>query len=320
MSGTPSPVEPVERDNPPKRLLLAAIVPPAIAAFLVPPPGDAGRVQNALMDLAHAPAFALLTLAVVTLGFRESSRRLIRTAAAVWLLATAAGGLIEVLQNLVGRNGTWPDAVANSLGAAAGVLLANSRLRWNVRWIVPLVLLGAASWAPSQILFDRAMQPLEMPRLASFETSRETTRWTTKGAEIDRVRSRSTHGDWSLQIRAEAGEYPGVALQWPEPDWSAYGEFAFDVYVDGDEPISLAVKIHDDRHNYEPDDRFERLIPVSPGWNTVRIHLTEVRHAPASRELDLRRISFVQFFLVQPERPQTFYLDHLRLSAVGSRR
>jgi VanZ family protein len=48
-----------------------------------------------------------------------------------FLAATALGGVLEILQDVVGRDAEWGDVLANAIGAGIGVALAWALLRWG---------------------------------------------------------------------------------------------------------------------------------------------------------------------------------------------
>ena len=79
------------------------------------------------------------------------------------------------------------------------------------------------------------------------------------------------------------------------------------------EPLELIVKLQDKIHNGEVDDRFHRIVRLTPGRHEVRIPLSEVAGAPRGRRMDLTRMGMLQFFAIQPPQRRTFYLDNVRL-------
>ncbi len=97
------------------------------------------------------------------------------------------------------------------------------------------------------------------------------------------------------------------------PDWTAYRELAFDVTLEFPEQLSLIVKIHDQAHNLETDDRYHYFANLTPGLHHIRIPLRDVQHAPRGRLMDLSRMQMLQFFTVRLEKPARLYLDNIRL-------
>ncbi|HUG94040.1 MAG TPA: hypothetical protein VML55_24630, partial [Planctomycetaceae bacterium] len=101
-----------------------------LGALLVPwpvPPHD--RVAHSLCDLVHAPVFAVLAFALRRVCWPPDRSAGAVSGAALWIGLSLAGGAIELAQGQLGRQASWQDAISNSLGAAAGVLLAESARR-----------------------------------------------------------------------------------------------------------------------------------------------------------------------------------------------
>ncbi|CAM4006660.1 VanZ family protein [Kerstersia gyiorum] len=108
------------------RLALAATLALlVIISFLtLASPGSLPRVAGG-DKLHHALAFAALVFPVVVARPAWALRAFIG--------AVAYGGLIELVQPSFGRAGEWADLIADTIGAAAGVVLA-----WLTRWVLPI--------------------------------------------------------------------------------------------------------------------------------------------------------------------------------------
>lgn len=163
------------------------------------------------------------------------------------------------------------------------------------------------------VLTDACLQRLAMPQVASFEHPLELSRWTARECRVRRVRGHATHGSWALRLDMQPGVYPGIGTRYPLPDWSRYEELVFDIELDEGPPLDIIVKIEDEQHNHEHYDRFHRRVRLLPGRRRVRVALSGVVAAPRGREMDLRCISFLQFFTVHLDSPRTLYLDNIRL-------
>ncbi len=236
------------------------------------------------MDLCHAPLFALLAgMFFGTVRSRPTQKPVWVWGLGIWGGLSAFGLFAEWLQNFVGRHPSWHDAIANSLGAAAGVLSmwpdAARRRGRLFRGIAVLLLLFA--WAtPFWILADAAYQAWQMPVLASFEWPGELSRWAVQDCQLQRVKKHQTAGDWALQVDLKAGIYPGLEMPEVPPGWTGYRELAFDVTLESPQSLSLIVKIYDEAHNLETEDRFHYRAELTAGLNRIRIPLSEVQHAP----------------------------------------
>lgn len=297
---------------------------PAVAAalvllvLLILPLPDTGRIGEALLDLLHGPAFALLGFLGCEAVRSRRHGSTVLAVVTVSLLVSAFGIGAEYAQTLVDRHASWHDAAANGLGAAAGALwsLGRSSPDRPARFgliLASLLLLTVAAWGPVGILIDSYRQSREMPMLASFEHELELSRWSVREGRMHRVQEHATAGAWSLRLELDRGRYPGAALRCPPTDWSLYSELVFDLRVDEGAELDLIVKVEDVEHSGERDDRFEQRIRLGPGRRRVVIPLAEIEAGPRSRRLDLRHVAFVQLFTVRPRQRRTLYLDNVHL-------
>jgi hypothetical protein len=115
------------------------------------------------------------------------------------------------------------------------------------------------------------------------------------------------------RLDLEPGEYPGVGIVEPHPDWSGYRRLAFTIVSDRDAPLTLVIRVHDAAHDQRYEDRFNRALPVAPGVNRFAIPLDDIRRAPDRREMDMRRIRGVLLFAYQRTQPTNVYLGPIRL-------
>ncbi|MBL4711821.1 MAG: hypothetical protein JKX75_04880, partial [Gammaproteobacteria bacterium] len=96
------------------------------------------------------------------------------------------------------------------------------------------------------------------------------------------------------QVRFYPGKYPGFSIVEPEPDWSSYRSLRFSIY--SKKAYQLTLRIHDDAHNLEYVDRFNKKLYIRSGFSEFIILLDEVRLGPESRELDLAHIAGLALF------------------------
>jgi hypothetical protein len=290
-------------------LALAAVL------LLVPAPSP-GRVERAAQDLAHVPLGAALACALrSTLRGRRRSP---------WTDAQALVGSIALLaalegfQGLVGRSSSWSDWLAGASGAA-GALLAVAAWRASRgslavgRAALGLVAFVVPSVSPAGEILDARRQANEMPVLASFERALEMGRWEFGASRGERARAHATHATWSLRVDLAPEAYPRASLVWPAPDWRGHDALAFEVFLEGPDPLDLVLKVADADHDGSYHDRFHRTLSLRPGPNAVRVPLEAIASAPRTRRLDLGRVAHVALFAERLDRPRTFFLDHVRL-------
>ena len=206
----------------------------ALAAMQLVPLPFPGRTYAALMNLVHAPVFAVLAYLVYGLSAQKppwgDRRNPGIWAATVWLLLVGMGCCTEWIQQFTGRAPSLHDAVANGLGAAAGLAWAHyrtigeahhwgdiedstalARPRRGARLTLPVVgaiPLVVASVMPLVTLADVCLAHWQMPLLASFEHRTEIYRWKTHDATAKRVAHHVTHGAWSMRVDFGMSKYP----------------------------------------------------------------------------------------------------------------
>lgn len=289
-----------------------------LVVALIVPMSESSREITALCDFLHAPGFAVFAVLILAVLRRAMPRFPVLAVPTTWVLVAGFGFTTEVMQRFVGRDPSWQDVWADALGAGAGALWAGSRtassrrLRLGIPVVCGLMLVvGGAK--PLLLLTDACRQRFEMPKLASFEHSLELSRWIGRECRVKRVRSHATHGSWALRVDMQPGGYPGVALEYPLPDWSDYDELVFDVDLDNGPPLELTVKIEAWQHRGDYYDRFDQVVRLMPGRRRVRIALSDVAAGSRERALDLRSIRRLQLFAFRLDSHRTLHLDNLRL-------
>ncbi|MCA9246147.1 MAG: VanZ family protein [Planctomycetales bacterium] len=300
------------------KVILAALYVPLLGTMLLLPLAARNRLEHALFDGVHAPLFAVLAIAIFVLLRLVVENRPILCAFTGFLLASGMGAILEVAQSYVGRSSSVPDAIANILGAAAGALwtLTTAYGPWPRRAfaVAGTFCLLVAEIPPASMLADVLVQRRQLPRVASFESFLEMSRWHPRECGWTRVEEHATEGRFALRVElAREGKYPGPIMIDPGANWTGHDYFRCDLWLDGEEPLPLIVKIEDAAHNGDFHDRFHQSFVLLPGPNYLKISLAEVAAAPRDRQLDLSTVKMVQFFTRRPASARTIYLDNLRL-------
>ncbi|MDH3719375.1 MAG: VanZ family protein [Planctomycetota bacterium] len=296
----------------------------ATLLLLMPVP-TLGRAGCALLDLVHVPLFALLSALAYTLFVGNQTRHRWLFTVVIWCFLASFGIVAEWLQAHVGRSASAHDAFANAAGAAAGLFWVIGRrsphparrVAMNVG-VVGLIL--AAFTYPLLVLLDVYLVHRSFPVLASFEQPLELWRWTPLNAKLQRSPKYATNGSWSLRIDWHVAKYPAAALSLPARDWTPYEELVFDIVWDASDSVAttetllVIVKVQDEQHNDEYQDRFHQQVTLRPGQPAeVRVPLMRVAYAPQDRVMDMSRIDKVELFTVRPQTRLTLYLDNMRL-------
>ena len=301
-----------------KKLAVAVAFGTLLTLLLLIPMPRGSRELGAVGDFLHAPTFAIFAALVFRVIHGRRGLGRLSTGALAWGLLAAFGLATEIIQSFVGRNPSWADVGTNMLGAAAGTLWAMSRTGVSRRAhagllaMAGLALLMAAT-RPALTLLDCQLQRLQMPQIASFEQPLEVDRWRTWRCHVRRTRDHATDGFWSLRANFRPGEFQGIGLPGLPPDWSPYEELVFDVTLGKGPPLDLVVKVTDKGNKGTIEDRFERAFPLTPGEHRIRIPLSAIAAGPETREIDLRRILFLQLFTCHLESPRMLFVDNVHL-------
>ena len=287
---------------------------------------DHTLLWNAIYEAGHVPLFAAIALLLRgAIAAHRPRWPAWRTVFAALAVAMALGAVTELAQAPVPhRDASWIDLARNGAGATAALLFWKA---WRLRRGAPLrragsvvaatvavALLAASLFDVGDALGVMAHRAWAMPTVMAFDGSH----WERRLLRLGRNRltpvgraDGAPPGMARLHLRPSL--YSGLRTDEPYPDWRRYGSLVFEVASDLDHPIPLAIRIHDARHDNRYRDRFNRVLTVAPGRQTVRIPLDEVRQAPDRREMDLGHIRGIVFFVHRLQEPEHLYIGPIRL-------
>lgn len=273
-----------------------------------------GFLPGPVFSLGHIAFFGMLGY-VAGRALRRTRMSLVRQATLILTGAFLLGGSIELIQPYFGRTALWSDVWQNMVGAAVGLLLAHPRDLLRSWWALPVLgVLALELRPPALLLWDDQVARQQFPLISNFETRFEHLRWSEGVVVADRARS----GERSLQVELQPGRrWPGTALRRGIGDWQGFAAFEFSVHNDDGAPMHLTVAIRDREHTLRGGayrDRFNRRFELAPGWNDIRIPITEIQAAPQERTLDVSAIEHVIFFTGKVEATRMFHLDAVRLT------
>ena len=315
------------------RRLRAAASLITIAALLsvllfVSVPGQ-GLWYNVSLNASHGPIFAIV--AVLVLLMREPAERSDTLAYVnAFFVAVGLGILIEILQTMAHRPGQPFDVMTDAAGAAAGLglwALVERRRSGAAQpavggpwWPLVVALTGITliAWHPLQAARAYAQRAAQFPTVAQFREPRDLTFVTTDGAGVAIVDLPAPWaqraGERALRLGFDTHRAPAVQVLEPSPDWRGYIVVAADLTNPTDEEVGLTLRIHDATHDWSHEDRLNLPLVLAPRTRiTVRVALSEVQSAPASRPMDLGRIANVMLFGRPAERPGEIYVSRMWL-------
>ena len=308
--------------------LLVVVV---VALLLVPIPFK-GRVTSAIGDLVHAPLFGGLTLAILGLMHRflpqpPTGGDLIRRCAIVGFGVFTFGVSMEIMQHVSVRSGNLHDAVANGLGIIAALLFflaTRQKARWPGLLWLRIALLGFAAVAlafawlgPARMIWDDYAMKRSFPKLASFDSNIEITRFYFRECSGTLSTQDATDGTYAMSVSYQGTQNPSFTLVELQRDWSNMQSFEMDVTLDDSYPadeVDFAFSILDEHHANYATDLFHRIWKLQPG-KTVRVSVSrnDILGGPQDREMDLTQIKFVDMGLNQPVAPTTVRFDSITL-------
>lgn len=256
-------------------------------------PGSS-RLSQAVQNAAHAPAFFALSLIVLTL-LRNcgASSSISSLRMRVFAICLVLGIGIEGVQALLGRDASAMDVLADALGTVAG--LACFTARGGRALIVCFVSLVAA-WAPLAWCCAAYLNRYwHFPVLAEFHSSLDLYFLRSETSSLE-LRS-----DGRLQVQFKSGDWPGVTIEEPQPDWTGYRSLLVELRNPGERSLPLIVRVHDAAHErlrrQRLEDRYNGRFELAPQTTRrLEIPLTTIETAPEDRRMDMRHIAGIVIF------------------------
>lgn len=324
---------PLLRPEPRSIPRLVAVVLAVIAMLLFGRiPGD-DRWAWVLGDAAHAPALAVVTLALIELLRRLPARRpgVLRDYAVAIAIALTLGALVELTQLGTGRNASMTDLARNALGslAAAGFLaMLDPRVRAlrshgairrvglligvvsTLIVITPLLITGAAYLQrarnfPTLVDFNSPLSTYFIGTYGAVAVEREAlpTHDMQQVPDVVGLRARLVGtGDWAL------------ALWEPYPDWRGFNHLALELVNTSPLPLLMRIRIRDRNHRADRRAGYLGSIEIGPHSRTIHeINLQELTSAGGSAVLNPAMIRSLILTAHVENRAMDFYVTRIWL-------
>lgn len=313
----------------------AALLSVGIMGQSVIPSHQANALERAVWDAGHLPLFTLASAILLWLRARTRRPRALRWPDLVLLLVWT--GLLgvgsELAQRFVERDASVADLLRDVTGSGIAACLALAFVRrtplprtgrplWRVMAVVAAV--GLAAWAffpLGRVLHAYQQRSTELPILADFEGAWVEELVSTRDCAFSRVAAPWPRpaGTRVGRLALGSSDYPAWIYGEVASDWRGYEALELEIFLEGDTPLKVILRIDDARHNGSYVDRFRREISLQPGAQHLRIPLADIAAAPQSRTLDIGNIRSLTLFADRPGRPSTLYIDDLQLtSATGA--
>lgn len=287
------------------------------------------EVQN----LGHTFLFAVAAVLVLLLlrDMTESFRRVhLKVYASAGLISMLIGVLTEIVQLLMGRDSSIIDVMRDLAGIIAGLgiyacvdpylqphwLASPKRKRTGIAVLSFCVftasLFPLASLSVAYVQRESAF-PVVVDLTAKWSETFTRTKYATVEIVVDQKPGAVDKVKRLALVHFKRAIYPGVTMIELYPDWSSFEVLTLNIYSQHASTFDLVLRVHDKQHNQAYSDRFNRRLIVKTGANNFRIPLRNIKHAPASREMEMAKISELTLFSVKTVAPLSFYLSAVRL-------
>lgn len=285
-------------------LLLAVSV--SVVSFLP----NHGIVLPEVINSCHALVFFLanLFLLKLLLGIHHTPKHII----VISVFSVSIGILIELIQPYLGRDRSLVDVVYDVIGVGFSILFFSVNIHSKRTLMVSFFLIVSAFplfkywlwWQvnhSSDILtFERIWEPL------TYASDKDV------HLEIVQFDDALSNRIGKLTLGSQP-TYPGLNLDHPKLNWSRFSTLHWELKSLNDTSFMMNLRIHDIDHNNEYADRFNYRFEVKPGLNKYRLKLSDIKHGPKARELDLSKIRNLKFFITRPDKTTTVYIDNVKL-------
>ena len=284
-----------------------------------------------LHKTGHPLVFGVTALLVLRLLMKFSgiaSRPLWIAYLSAFAITVLLGAMTEIAQLFTHRNARVADVVSDAIGAVA-CLAGHAAIRGRRQ---PAIARGAriALWSIAVTAALVAMAPLMWciaayaVRAANFpvilhNTSRLDLYFVSK--ESGNISAVPMPAQWlqrndspAIRVAIDQGQYPGLHVTEPYPQWNTYRTLAIDITHPGDAKLTIVVRVHDRKHNDEYNDRFNREITIAAKTRTVfRVPLNDIQRGPKRRMLDMDAIADLNIFALGPVPNGEFLISRIWL-------
>ena len=258
------------------------------------------------LNSSHTIAFGIISFAIsYRLSISKQFSNKIIMYFVVFVMAMILGFIVEAMQGLTSRDVDLSDILRNMVGILAGLCYASAVHEKNMlhkRAIVLRLLIGSCLlltgfYPLMQLSWHYYGRSQAFPALTGFDKQWMSSFIRFNNAEmlsgLDAGRGKNT-GLHRLQFNQ--GEYPGLSVIEPEPDWSKYSSLRITMFSRYDKSTNLVLRVHDKSHNQDHVDRFNKVLHLVHGVNEFDIPLSQIEQGPLGRELDLTNVAGIVLF------------------------
>ena len=287
----------------------------------IPSPQSSNLLEKSLIDLCHFPLFILIGYSVLS-SFKPTLSDQWMRWVAVLMIPFLFGVLIEVVQSQVDRHPSLYDLWTDVLGIVVALLLY---LSWKIRAIS----VNKALLAASALITIALSQPLywswlywerqqAMPDLLNINSPLRVLLLNVNGEPINVVEIMDAEQTLlatklAIKVPLYGSRWAGIKWREPEPDWRGYTDLTFEIYSPLDYRQKVALRIHDQQHDNQYHDRYNKSFDLYPGYNQFEIKLEDIESQLTGRLMDLSQIAGISIFSSEQPEGTEVYLLNFRL-------
>ncbi len=221
----------------------------------------------------------------------------------VLIIGMLLGVAIEILQSIGQREASLNDVYGNFFGIMTGlclILLFNTKNTPYQKFSSALIVVVAIGflWSGLNPLLRLSWHYIErhnaFPVIVDFDASWSTSFVRYNNASMINMLVSGQQGHHL--VRLNSGDYPGISVIEPEPDWSGYRNLHLTIHSMSEYAHYMILRVHDDKHNQDHLDRFNKKLLIKPGLNSFSISLAQIQYGAVDRELDLKNIAGLILF------------------------
>lgn len=275
-----------------------------------------GRIVDALWPIGHVAVFAFWSYLLLSYQPTMKAASLKKQFILLTLFCFIIGVGIEIVQPYFGRSKEVGDVYMDYVGVLLAIAVANRhRLHWFFK--ASYLVFFTYLLIPSVLtIYDEVKVRYEFPVLASFDNDISLTRWHADQPLLIATPDKIDNDLKMMKVTFVKREYSGVALRHFEGNWDGYKELTIRFYSPNEKALPVTLIATDEEYNtgkatYE--NRFEKKLQIQPGFSEISIPLIMIKEGVKLREMDLTKMTGVDFYMYDLTEPVYLYIDSVFL-------
>ncbi len=126
--------------------------------------------------------------------------------------------------------------------------------------------------------------------------------------------SNVTQGLKALKAEIRPSNDPILRVFLSEDDWGTYNWFVFDVFNPHLEESSLSIRFIDKNSDADSGRIYTKVCNLTPGHNSIRIAMDEIKNGPEKRSLYLHKMDKVALLISGNRKKYILFFDNMVLT------